>query len=117
MKGINYSRLDFKIELGNQELTNKVNPNTGERVSDFVAKRKIWAAQWSFTVNQNLSLQGLGIKNAVGFVIRHKSLIEQYTYVKYGSELYRIQNIDVDDGSQSNGFDLITCTKEVINHA
>lgn len=116
MKAINYSRMNLRIEFGVFDDTGTPNPNTGESVKGFVPKQTVWAGEWSVNLTQDLTLQGLGIKNGRVFFVRHNPELGFCTYLRIGGEsgdVFKIDNSSVDDGSQVNGFDLITCHKDV----
>ncbi|MCT4397644.1 head-tail adaptor protein [Pediococcus ethanolidurans] len=116
MKSINYSRLTLRIQFGSMGDTNQINPNTGEAIQGFVKQVTVWGGRWSLNVTQQLTLAGQGITNLSMFFIRHNPEIELFTHLKVGNDVYKITNNNVDDGSQNNGYDLITCEKVVASH-
>ncbi|ANZ70371.1 phage head closure protein [Pediococcus claussenii] len=116
MKAINYSRLNLRIDFGNMDATGIVNPNTGEKKQGFNKLATVWGGEWSINIDQNLTLQGLNIKNARVFFVRHNQDLVNCTHLQVNNDLFIIDSSSIDDGSQFNGFDLITCHKDVVNH-
>lgn len=116
MKSINYSRLTLRIQFGSMGDTDQINPNTGEAIQGFVKQVTVWGGRWSLNVTQQLTLAGQGITNLSMLFIRHNPEIELFTHLKVGNDVYKITNNNVDDGSQNNGYDLITCEKVVASH-
>ncbi|MCT3589317.1 head-tail adaptor protein [Levilactobacillus brevis] len=111
-KAINPSRMTFRLSFGSW-VDGHVNPNTGESTKAFGEKFSCWAGQWSLNISQQMTMAGAGIMNAVVFFVRHNDAIKESMLVKRGEDLYQITNVSADDGLQSNGFDLITCQKDV----
>lgn len=66
-KGINVARMRFRLEFGINESTGKKNPNTGKPIKGFNPHFTKYAGLWSLTQNQQITLAGAGIKNAVVF--------------------------------------------------
>ena len=115
-KAINPSRMTFRISFGHDADTGKVNPNTGTPIQQFSADFSCWAGQWSLNVQQQLTIAGAGITNAVVFFIRHNPAVNETLQVQRGSDMYKIDSIAADDGLQNEGFDLITCHRVVTKH-
>ena len=117
VKDINPSRMRMRLEFGKYEPSGKINPNTGEQMDDeFSKKFTKWAGKWTLTQTQALSLAGANIHNAQVFFIRHCDDITSDYKVRWKGKTYTIDSISYDDGLDSNGFDLITCHQEVVNH-
>ncbi|WP_270320921.1 phage head closure protein [Levilactobacillus brevis] len=115
-KAINPSRMTFRIAFGHDADTGEVNPNTGTPIQQFSADFSCWAGQWSLNVQQQLTIAGAGITNAVVFFIRHNPAVNETLQVQRGSDLYKIDSISADDGLPPDGFDLITCHRVVTKH-
>jgi len=115
-KAINPSRMTFRIAFGHDADTGEINPNTGTPIQQFSADFSCWAGQWSLNVQQQLTIAGAGITNAVGFFIRHNPSVNETLQDQCGSDLYKIDSIAADDGLQNEGFDLITCHRVVTKH-
>ncbi|GEO65907.1 phage head closure protein [Levilactobacillus spicheri] len=115
-KAINPSRMTFRISFGHDADTGEINPNTGTPIQQFSPDFSCWAGQWSLNVQQQLTIAGAGIINAVVFFIRHNSAVNETLQVQRGSDLYKIDSIAADDGLQNEGFDLITCHRVVTKH-
>lgn len=109
-KAINPSRMTFRLDFGTW-VDGPVNPNTGEATSTFGKQFSCWAGQWSLNISQQLTMAGAGITNAVVFFIRHNSVVNESMLVRRDDQVYQIVNVAADDGSQANGFDLVTCRK------
>lgn len=116
VKRVNPARMTFRLEFGRMEAGAKVNPNTGAKIKEFKPGFSVFAGQWSLRMTESLSLAGLGISNAVVFFIRHRDDITGDMLVRKDEIIYKINNISFDDGISPNGFDLITCTREVTKH-
>lgn len=116
-KHINYARMRFKLEFGKNEPTGKKNPNTGKAIKGFNPHFTKWAGLWTLTQNQQITLAGAGIKDAVVFFIRHNTQVTSDYLIRKGSKIYTIDSISYDDGLAPDGFDLITCHENVVNHA
>ncbi|MBJ7525554.1 head-tail adaptor protein [Lactobacillus sp. CRM56-2] len=91
-KVINPARMNFRLEFGTQAATGKVNPNTGNPITDFVPQFSLYAGEWSLSFQQRLALNGDTSQQNV----------------------YQIDDVAYDDGLPPDGFDLITCHKVVI---
>lgn len=115
-KAINPSRMTFRISFGHDADTGEINPNTGTPIQQFSPDFSCWAGQWSLNVQQQLTIAGAGITNAVVFFIRHNPVVNETLQVQRGSDLYKIDSIAADDGLQNEGFDLITCHRVVTKH-
>lgn len=116
MKNINPARMTFKLEFGQMVSGGTVNPNTGARMKVFKPSFSTFAGQWSLRMSDTLSLAGLGITDAVVFFVRHREDITGDMLIKKDGIIYKINNIAYDDGLPPDGFDLITCTREVSKH-
>lgn len=116
-KGINPARMRFKLEFGINEPTGRKNPNTGKAIKGFNPHFTKYAGLWSLTQNQQITLAGAGIKDAVVFFIRHDTKVTDEYKIRKGDKIYKIDSISYDDGLSADGFDLITCHHEVIDHA
>lgn len=115
-KGINVSRMRYRIEFGVFGATDKKNPNTGKPIKGFVPKFKRWAGLWTLTQTQAITLAGSDIEDAVVFFVRHDENITGKLSIRKGDQVYAIKNISYDDGLSTDGFDLITCQREVVKH-
>ena len=115
-KAINPSRMTFRIAFGHDADTGEINPNTVTPSQQVSAYFSGWAGQWSLNVQQQLTIAGAGITNAVVFFIRHNPAVNETLQVQRGSDLYKIDSIAADDGLQNEGFDLITCHRVVTKH-
>lgn len=109
-KAINPARMTFRLDFGTW-VDGPSNPNTSEPTSVFGKQFSCWAGQWSLNIGQQLTMAGAGITNAVVFFIRHNEAVKESMLVKRGDQVYQVANVAADDGSQTNGFDLITCQK------
>lgn len=116
MKGLNPTRMQFRLIFGKNEVTDKINPNTGKPIKGFNDHFKKWGGQYSLTQNQTITLAGAGIKNATVFFIRHDEQVTSDYLIKKGNDIYTIDSITYDDGLPVDGYDLITCHKEVVKH-
>ncbi len=116
MKKYNPSRLNRRLAFGHKVDTDTVNPNTGETLQKFVADYTVWGGRLSMTFNQQLSLAGTGITNAVVFVIRHNEHVEDSMLIQIDNELYQIDHIEFDDDIEVPGYDTVTCHREVTKH-
>lgn len=115
-KKINPSRMTFRIDFGHDADTGEVNPNTGTPIQQFSPDFSCWAGQWSLNVQQQLTIAGVGITNAVVFFIRHNPDVNETLQIQRGTDLYKIDSIASDDGLPPDGFDLITCHRVVTKH-
>lgn len=115
-KKINPSRMTFRIDFGHDADTGEVNPNTGTPIQQFSPDFSCWAGQWSLNVQQQLTIAGVGITNAVVFFIRHNPGVNETLQIQRGTDLYKIDSIASDDGLPPDGFDLITCHRVVTKH-
>lgn len=115
-KHLNYERMRFKLEFGKNEPTGKINPNTGKAVKGFNPHFTKWAGLWTLTQSQQISLAGAGIKNATAFFIRHNDQVTSDFLIRKAGKIYTIDSISYDDGLSPDGFDLITCHQDVVNH-
>jgi len=115
-KRLNPARMRYRLEFGVDEPTGRKNPNTGKAIKGFVPKFKRWAGLWTLTQTQAISLAGANIKDAIVFFIRHDFKITSNLKIRKGDEIYIIDNISYDDGLNTDGFDLITCHRDVIRH-
>ena len=116
-KGVNPARMRFRIAFGKMESSGKINPNTGETQEGFVPHFTKWAGKWTITQTQALTLAGANIRNAMVFFVRHDDKITSDFLIQRGDKMYTIDSISYDDGLTPDGFDLITCHEEVVNHA
>lgn len=116
-KGINPARMRFKLEFGKNETTGNINPNTGKPIKGFNPHFTKYAGLWSLTENQQITLAGAGIKDAVVFFVRHDKKVTDEYKIRKGDKIYKIDSIAYDDGLTTDGFDLITCHHEVVDHA
>lgn len=117
VKAINPARLQFTLEFGKYEPTGQRNPNTGKVITEFNPHFQRWAGQFSLTETQAVTLAGTGIKDAIVFFVRHDASITSEYHVRKQEQIYKIDNVAYDDGLPPDGFDLITCHREVVNHA
>lgn len=115
-KAVNVARMTFRISFGHWEDGDKVNPNTGEAIKVFSADFTHWAGQWSLTVTQQITMAGAGITDAIVFFIRHDDRVKRAMLIERGNHLYQIDSVAADDGSQLNGYDLVTCREVVAKH-
>lgn len=115
-KGINVSRMRFRLEFGKDEPTGKTNPNTGQQIKGFVPKFKKWAGVWTLTQSDAINLAGADIRDAIVFFIRHSDKVTSDYLIRKGDVIYKIDSIAYDDGLSTDGFDLITCHRSVVNH-
>lgn len=115
-KGINTSRMRFRLEFGKDKPTGKINPNTGQKMRDFVPKFKKWAGIWTLSQSDTINLAGANIRDAVVFFVRHNSNITSDYLIRKGDKIYKITSIAYDDGLTTDGFDLITCQRSEVNH-
>lgn len=116
-KNINPSRMRIRLEFGKDEPSDKINPNTGESIDEFNPHFTKWAGKWTLSQNQALTLAGANMRDAVVFFVRHTDEITSDLKVRWKGKIFTIDSISYDDGLGSNGFDLITCHQEVVNHA
>lgn len=115
-KGLNPARMRYRLEFGVDDTTGKKNSNTGKAIKGFVPKFKRWAGLWTLTQTQAISLAGANIKDATVFFVRHDFNITSNLKIRKGDEIYIIDNISYDDGLSTDGFDLITCHRDVVRH-
>lgn len=115
MKNLNPSRMRLKLEFGKDVANGKRNPNTGKSMKGYATQFTRRAGEYTLTESQAVSLAGQGIKDAMVFFVRHepKMRITSDYKVRFDGQLYTIDNVRYDDGLSTNGFDLITCHKEV----
>lgn len=116
-KGINPARMRFKLEFGKYEPSDNINPNTGESIDEFTPKFTKWSGQWTLSQTQQITLDGANIKNAIVFFIRHTNKVTSDYMIRRGGKIYTIDSVAYDDGLTPDGFDLITCHEEVVDHA
>lgn len=114
---INIARMQYRLEFQKMAPTAKTNPNTGRPIKEYQTIYTKWAGKWSISQTMQLNLAGAGIKDAIIFFIRHDELITSDFMIKFQGNQFKIDNINYDDGITSNGFDLITCHREVVDHA
>lgn len=115
-KGINTSRMRFHLEFGKNEPAGEINPNTGKKMNKFVPKFNKWAGTWTLSQTDAINLAGSNIRDAVVFFVRHNAEITSDYLIRKGSTIYKIDSIAYDDGLSTDGFDLITCHRDVVNH-
>ena len=115
-KNLNPSRRTIKLDFGANDPTGKRNPNTGKKESAFEIKFTKWAGKWTLTQTQALNLAGAKIENAAVFFVRHDKRITSDLLIHWGKDEYTIEDINYDDGLPPDGFDLITCSKKVVDH-
>ena len=116
-KNLNPSRMRFRLTFGkDNQPTGEINPNTGEQEVDFKPLFTRWAGKWTLTQSQALTLAGANIRDAMVFFIRHNEQVTSDLIIKHGPNTYVIDSISYDDGLGPNGFDLITCHREVTRH-
>lgn len=115
-KHIRYERMRFKLEFGKNEPTGKKNPNTGKAIKGFQPHFTKWAGLWTLNQTQQITLAGAGIKNAVVFFVRHDEKVTSDLLIRKTGNIYVIDSIADDDGTSPDGFDLITCHRDLVNH-
>ncbi|MBB1079065.1 phage head closure protein [Limosilactobacillus sp. STM2_1] len=116
VKNLNVARMRYRLEFGIDESTGKKNPNTGKAIKGFNPHFTRYAGLWTLNANQAITLAGANIKEAVVFFIRHDLQITSNYKIRKGDEIFIIDNISYDDGLSTDGFDLITCHREVVKH-
>lgn len=116
-KNLNPSRMRLRLEFGKNESSSKINPNTGKRIKGFNPHFTKWAGKWTLTQTQALTLAGSDIRDAIVFFVRHSDGLTSDFLIRWHDQIYKIDNIAYDDGLDANGFDLITCHREVVDHA
>lgn len=112
-KAINPSRMTFQLSFGHYG-DGPINPNTGEATKVFAKDFECWAGEWSLNITQQLTLAGAGITRATVFFIRHNDEVQEKMLVLREKHAYQVDSIAADDGSQQNGFDLVTCHEVVV---
>lgn len=114
-KAINPARMNFRLEFGTQAATGKVNPNTGNPITDFFPQFSLYAGEWSLSFQQRLALNGdTSQHNAVYFVRHNLKIATGMQLRRNHQDVYQIDDVAYDDGLPPDGFDLITCHKVVI---
>lgn len=116
VKNLNVARMRYRLEFGIDEPTGKRNPNTGKSIKGFNPHFSRYAGLWTLSANQAITLAGAHIKEAVVFFVRHDLKITSNYKIRKGDEIFIIDNISYDDGLSTDGFDLITCHREVLDH-
>lgn len=106
----------YRLEVGVYEPAGEINPNTGESINSFVPKFTVWAGTWSINQEQQIALDGAGIKNALMFFVRHNPNITDKNTLRLGDNEFTIDNINYDDGLTANSYDIITCHERIEDH-
>ena len=107
VKNVNVARMRYRLEFGIDEPTGKKNPNTGKSIKGFNPHFSRYAGLWTLSANQAITLAGAHIKDL--------KITSNYK-IRKGDEIFIIDNISYDDGLSTDGFDLITCHREVLDH-
>lgn len=113
---LNISRMIYRLEFGHEQATDKVNPNTGKPIKEFVPEFERWAGKWSLRQSDILTLKGAGITNAMVFVIRHDESITSDYILRLDNKTFSIDNVSYDEGRTVDAYDLITCHQLVNKH-
>lgn len=117
VKNLNPSRMRFRLTFCKDgQLTGEVNPNTGEQEKGLKPLFTRWGGKWTLTQTQALSLAGANIRDAMVFFVRHTDKVTSDLVIQWNGQHYVIDSISYDDGIGPNGFDLITCHREVTKH-
>lgn len=108
----------YPLEFGHEVEGDKRNPNTGKKEKVF--KPEIlpprYAAKWSLSQADQLSLAGQGIKDEMVFAIRHDEKITSDYLIRLNGEIYSIDTIHYDEGRTPDAYDLIYCHHNVTKH-
>lgn len=106
----------YRVEFGHERDSERINPNTGQNIQEFKPEFWAWAAKWSLTQRQQITLAGAGIKNAMVFAVRHDERITSDYILRLNNQLFSIDNVAYDEGRTADAYDLITCHHLVTKH-
>lgn len=116
-KNLNPSRMRFQLTFCKDgQPTGEINPNTGEPENGLKPLFTRWGGKWTLSQQQALTLAGANIRDAMVFFIRHTDKVTSDLVIEWNDQEYIIDSISYDDGIGPNGFDLITCHREVTKH-
>lgn len=109
------NRLNKRAYFGHLESTAKINPNTGDAISEPVVDWDVYAGRYNRTMSQSIEIAGTSLKDTIVIIIRHNNQVEKVSHVKFDGEWYQIVYSSLDDSSPI-AYDLITLQKWVKKH-
>lgn len=114
MKNYKISRLKHLAKLGTFSENGQFNQNTGMPIKSFVATKSIWFGLYRLSITQQpYSNQPYRVNQKKLIVIRHDTKIATDQIIKIQDSLYRIIDIEPDDGV--NGLDVLTLQSFLTN--
>ncbi|MBU7563059.1 phage head closure protein [Pediococcus ethanolidurans] len=107
MKNYKLSRMNKRCEFGNT-VSGSTN-SFGQKVNVFKADFTVYCGDYTTSMSQAITLQGLNITDTREIVIRHRDDVINEKLVHLDNVEYNIINVVSDDGI--NTFDIVTLQK------